>query len=142
MWLMMMKFGCWMKTVNYNHDKHYEIISTWWTAWKWDIIPTVALPENGIVIYSDCGIPLCAGFIYKTDSCIAWIENIISNKSAPKDKRGGAVDFLIKALCERAKELGFTVAMTSICHTGLMDKMISNNFQKTDLNMTNMLRVL
>jgi len=132
-----------MKAMPYSENDHYAMLASWWDSWAgWVAIPPMMLPENGLVIYSDCGVPLCAGFLYKTDSCVAWAEHIISSKEAPKELRGGSVEFLINSLSNCAKDLGFKAVMSSIIHTGLINKMLSCGYTKTDLNMTNMLKVL
>lgn len=138
-----MKFGnlC-MITKKYTNDEHYKMLCNWWVSWKWDALPSEALPQNGLLLYSDCGVPVCAGFVYQTDSCIAWIEHIISNKQAPKDLRRGAIEFLITELSLLAKELGFIIALTSSKHNGLISKFEQTQYVKTDLNTTILTRIL
>ena len=60
----------------------YEnILCGWWRDWKW--VPPVKdfLPEDGTggyIVY-DGDIPVCAGFMYTTNSRAAWCDWIISN---------------------------------------------------------------
>lgn len=132
-----------MKAIPYNENNHYAMLASWWDSWTgWVAIPSIMLPENGLIIYSDCGVPLCAGFVYKTDSAIAWVEHIISSKDAPKELRGGSVEFLIIELSVLAKELGFIIALTSSKHNGLIQKFEHTQYVKTDLNATILTRIL
>lgn len=132
-----------MKAMPYSEHDHYAMLASWWDSWvDWVAIPPVMIPENGLIIYSDCGVPLCAGFLYKTDSCVAWIEHIISSKNAPKELRGGSVEFLINSLSDCAKDLGFLICLTSSNKNGLITKFENQKYQKTDLNTTILTKVL
>lgn len=132
-----------MKAIPYNENDHYAMLALWWDSWAdWVAIPPMMLPENGLIIYSDCNVPLCAGFVYKTDSCIAWVEHIISSKDAPKELRGGSVEFLINELSLLAKGLGFLICLTSSNKNGLIAKFENEKYQKTDLNTTILTKVL
>lgn len=61
-------------------DRDYEnILVNWWNDWGWTPPNKDFLPENGkggIIIY-DQKTPVCAGFIYTTNSSVAWIDWII-----------------------------------------------------------------
>jgi hypothetical protein len=46
----------------------------------------------------DGDIPVCAGFIYVTNSRVAWVDWIISNKEYIEDKRREAITMLIETL--------------------------------------------
>lgn len=119
----------------------YKTIYGWWKDWGWEPFPEVAMPENGVIVFEG-DVDLAASFIYKTDSCVCWIENFISNKKAPRDLRGGAVEFLIQSSYEHAKDMGFGMAMSSISHKGLIDKMVGEGAVVSDTKMTNLVRVL
>jgi len=132
-----------MKIIPYSENEHYAMLASWWESWSgWVAIPPIMLPENGLITYSDCGVPLCAGFVYKTDSCIAWIEHIISSKNAKKELRAGSVGFLISQLSLLAKNLGFTACLTSSNQNGLIAKFENAKYQKTDTNTTILTRIL
>lgn len=83
-------------------DKDHETLLKWWKGYSWPAVPKDALPQNGIMIED-----LCAGFIYKTDSSIAWIEWIIGNPEASPQERRNALEALIPELVRKAREMGF-----------------------------------
>ncbi len=119
----------------------YEIVSQWWKQWDWEGIPEAFLPENGLIVTHD-DIPVCAAFIYKTDTPIYWIENYISDMEADKVIRSDALDLLILSCIEKAKDMGAKVAMSSIKHNGLGKRLEKSGFVVSDKNMTAYMRGL
>ena len=66
-----------------NSTDYEDILVGWWKDWEWTAPPKDFLPENGEggVIIFDEEVPVCAGFMYATNSKVAWIEFVISNKN-------------------------------------------------------------
>jgi len=59
------------------------------------------------MIVFDGDTPICAGFIYITNSKVAWVDWIISNKEyRVKDKRKEAIRMLIESLSNICKQTG------------------------------------
>lgn len=88
-------------------DTDYEeILVNWWNDWRWKAPPKDFLPENGkggYIVYDE-DIPVCAGFIYVTNSKVGWCDWIISNFNyKDKDKRKEALKKLILTLTETLK---------------------------------------
>jgi hypothetical protein len=115
----------------------YPALKTWWTLHSWPAVPQEALPKNGLII-EHLGQRICAGFIYSTDSSIAWLEYIISNPLCDKLIRDKALDLLISGLIELAKSLGKTVVFTSVKHPSLIKRYAAHGAIETENNMTNM----
>ena len=63
----------------------YNTLVEWWSDWGLDSPDRDFLPEDGIggLIITDGDIPVCAGFIYNTNSKVAWIDWIVSNTNIP-----------------------------------------------------------
>ena len=119
----------------------YQTVSQWWKQWDWEGIPEAFLPENGLIVTHD-EMPVCAAFIYKTDTPIYWIENYISDIEADKVIRSDALDLLILSCIEKAKDMGALVAMSSIKHNGLGKRLEKSGFVVSDKNMTAYMRGL
>jgi len=82
-------------------------LSDWWKDWGFDVAPIGFLPDCGIMVASD-GIDVCAAFMYTTNSNVAWISWIISDKNYRiKPNRKNALTFLIDDISRAAKEFGF-----------------------------------
>jgi hypothetical protein len=119
----------------------YAHVSAWWQAQNWPVIPQEMLPSTGLIVESE-GEKLAAGFLYKTDSKIAWLEFLVGNPESDKMKRRQALDALIQGLCDEARESGFTRIFTSAQHPGLIERYKGHGFMETDKNMTNLVRVV
>jgi len=86
-------------------DSDYKTLVQWWDAHKWAPVAPQALPKVGYIVELDK--PICAGFLYQTDSMIAWCEFIISDPNSNPSDRDKSLDILISSLTNEAKELGF-----------------------------------
>lgn len=122
-----------MRVIDIKND--YHVLCNWWRQHEWPAIPKDHLPVTGYIIDN-----VCAGFLYKTDSKIAWIEFIISNKECDKQLRNDGLNNLITKLTDVAKEDGFTSIFTSVSHPKLIERYSNLNFNVTDKNMSNMIR--
>jgi len=118
----------------YN-DNDYITLCEWWVEHKWGVIPMNCLPKVGFVVNN-----ICAGFLYQTDSKIAWLEWIISNPQSNKEERDVALDLLINQLLITAKELGFKLVFTSVKHPKLKERYLEHGFLITENNSTEMVR--
>lgn len=105
----------------------YPIVSSWWTARSWPVLPLDLLPKTGVVVGD-----YCAGFLYSTDSRICWIEFIVSNPNTDKAERDRAMNLLLDRLIVEAKNLGCKVIFTSAKNEHLERRLKSKQFQQTD----------
>lgn len=81
----------------------------WWADWGWESPKKDFLPDNGKggIMILDKETPVCAGFIYTTNSKVAWVDWIISNKNyREKPKRSQAINLLIETLTNICKSTG------------------------------------
>src|SRR6056300_83313 len=90
-------------------DKDYEeILLGWWKEWNWEAPSKDFLPNNGIngLMVLDGDVPVCAGFIYMTNSAVSWVDWIISSRTyRKKPTRKEAIRLLIGSLsdvCEKS----------------------------------------
>jgi len=92
-----------------NENDYQEILVEWWKQWNWEPPSKDFLPDDGkggVIVY-DGDTPICAGFIYVTNSKVAWVDWIISNKEyRVKDKRREAIKLLIESLTNICKQTG------------------------------------
>lgn len=95
-----------MKPRRFNIDSDLETYAAWHKG-AGNPVPTPDyLPENGLVI-EHYGLPLCLGFVYKTDSNTAIIEGIVKNPSEDKELVRKSLQLLTKELRLLARDLGF-----------------------------------
>lgn len=113
----------------------YWMLCSWWSGHGWTPPSQEMLPEIGFVVDN-----IAAGFLYKTDSKITWLEFIIANPRSEKNERSKALDLVIEQLYSKAKELGFKAVFTSATHKGLIDRYKKHGFEVSDLEMTNLVK--
>ena len=105
-------------------DSDYEnILCGWWKDWNWEAPPKKFLPDNGkggLIIY-DGDTPVCAGFMYATNSAVAWVDWIISNKNyRKKPNRSEALRLLVESLTSICKSTGHEYVYALIKHSSLL----------------------
>jgi len=96
----------------------------WWSDWGWSAPSREFLPndgEGGIIIYDDED-PVCAGFMYVTNSKAAWVDWIISSKTYnKKPQRKEALSMLIETLTTACQNMGFKYVYALIKHPSLIN---------------------
>jgi hypothetical protein len=85
-------------------EKDFAQLREWGEEWgetyNEDQFPKVGFIVDGVAAY----------FLYQTDSCVCWLECLISKKDADKMAKARALDLLVDAILKEATELGYTVA--------------------------------
>ena len=112
-----------------NHLVH------WWKDWDWVAPVQEFLPDSGKggVMVMDNDVPVCAGFNYMTNSKVAWVDWIISNKKYnKKPQRKMAISLLIKTLTRMCKDLGFTFSYALIKNESLMNTYKDVGYSEAD----------
>tara|TARA_R110000803_G_scaffold134511_5_gene201610 strand:+ start:136 stop:549 length:414 start_codon:yes stop_codon:yes gene_type:complete len=91
-------------------DGDYEnILTKWWSDWGWISPSKDFLPQDGLggIMVYDEDEPICAGFVYMTNSSVAWVDWIVSNKHyRKKPHRKEAIELLINTLTDFCKKRG------------------------------------
>jgi hypothetical protein len=112
------------------------MVASWWGGHKWPVIPQDALPRTGVVAF-DGETGVCAAFLYETDSCMAWLEFVVSNPMYKKKPgRSDAVDMVIKNLMEKARG---KLVFSSTKHDRLLKRYVDAGFEVADLNVTHVI---
>lgn len=128
-----------MKPRSFNYLLDYPVVTQWWKAQEWPVIPRRVLPPVGIMVDDDKGKKLAAGWLYQTDTPISWIEWVVGNPEVDADTRGEAIDTLIDALKQKANQALKPVIYTSTSHPKFRDRLTKHGFVITDINMTNLI---
>lgn len=135
---MVMNFN--IKPLSY---KDYDnILVGWWKDWDWTPPQRDFLPqdgEGGVMIWDE-DIPVCAGFLYNTNSKVAWIDWIISNKEYKQRRK--ALPLLIQTLTEAAKNTNNKYGYALLKHAGLIEFYEEQGFVKGDSYSSEMIKVL
>jgi len=130
---------------NLNESDYHNILVDWWVQWNWEPPKRNFLPDNGtggIIVY-DGETPVCAGFLYITNSDVSWVDWIISNKEYKmKDKRREAIILLISSLTNIAKNSGASYAYALIKNNSLIKTYESLGYVKGDTYTSEMIKLL
>ena len=107
-----------------TENDYEETLVGWWESWGFTPPPRDFLPDDGkggIMVYDEDEL-VCAGFMYITNSRIAWINWIISNKQyRKKPQRKQAIELLITTLSEMCKNTGSKYGYALIQNNALVN---------------------
>lgn len=124
--------------------EYFDVMKSWWHLRDKPSPDIHFLPPTGVMVWFG-DLPLCAGFLFKTDANIAIINHLVSNPAIPGVKkwvRSEAIDFLIETLIEKAKEDGYNLITASSNVRRLNERYEKFEFEKSDENETHYGRVL
>lgn len=126
-----------------------EILVGWWNKYSdrgWQPMPQDWLPDNGtggFMVEDTDGNPICAGFLYDTNSAVAWLELIISDRDYPDhDLKGVALDCLIGYITMIAKKQGYHYVYSILKDKGLLEKYKGDGFLLAGEDNFEMLKIL
>ena len=128
-----------------NENDYDEILVKWWKDWGWEAPSRDFLPGDGTsgLIVFDGDEPICAGFIYMTNSGVAWVDWIISSKTYnKKPNRKEAIRILIDRLTSLCKDSGAKYSYALIKHKGLIKTYEEVGYNQADSYSTEMIKKL
>jgi hypothetical protein len=131
-------------TIQRLTESDYDnILVGWWNDWKWTPPQQDFLPDNGtggFIVY-DGEIPVCAGFVYVTNSSVAWVEWVISNRNyTDREGRKLALRLLIQSLTNISINSGSKYIYTLIKNQSLMKVYEEIGYIKGDSSATEMIK--
>lgn len=127
-----------------NRTDYDDSLVSWWQDWGWNAPAREFLPEDGEggIILFDGDIPVCAGFMYITNSKVAWVDWIISNKEyRKKPNRSIAIQLLIEQLTEMCKASGAKFVYALIKHNGLIETYENLGYTQGDSYTKEMIKI-
>jgi hypothetical protein len=128
-----------------NESDYESILVGWWDDWKWEPPQKDFLPDDGKggIMILDGDVPVCAGFIYTTNSKVAWVDWIISNKNyRKKPQRINAIGLLVETLTNISKSTGHKYSYALIKHPGLIGTYEKLGYIKGDGYTGEMIKIL
>jgi N-acetylglutamate synthase-like GNAT family acetyltransferase len=117
-------------------ESDWEMLVEWWKNWaEWGHNPSKEmLPLNGTggLMIEEDGKPIMAGFLYLTNSKLAWIEWIVSDPEHRSNGRAKALELLINSLEEVAKSTGVEVIFSVTKNNSLLNMHKKLGYQVDD----------
>lgn len=127
-----------------NENDYDSILVGWWKDWGWEPANKDFLPDDGkggIMVFDDDE-PVCAGFIYTTNSKVAWVDWIISSKTYRKPERKDAIKLLVETLTNICRNTGHKYSYALIKHSGLIETYTNLGYIKGDGYTGELIKVL
>lgn len=128
-----------------NENDYDDILVGWWKQWGWEPAQRDFLPNNGtggIIVY-DGDIPVCAGFMYLTNSKASWVDWIISNRDyRKKPNRKEALSLLVSSLTDMCKRAGSKYSYALIKNASLSNVYANQGYIKGDSYTSEMIKIL
>jgi hypothetical protein len=121
----------------FDYETDSAEVSKWGEKHSFPLPPKDILPATGFMVNE-----AACGFLYMTDSRIAWLEWIFSNPEKTKEERAEALDLLFQKLESHAKERGIAVIFTSCGSDGYSRVLGRNGFEETDKNVTQYIKIM
>lgn len=134
-----------LKTRALNETDYQDILVNWWRQWGWEPPQIDFLPNNGkggIIVY-DGDTPVCAGFMYLTNSKVSWVDWIVSSREYnKKPQRKEAINLLVLSLTEICKKAGSKYVYALIKNKHLINTYEELGYIKGDTYTSEMIKVL
>lgn len=134
-----------MEVRNLIHSDYDEILVKWWKDWRWVAPSRDFLPDdgNGGLIVYDGDVPVCAGYMYVTNSKTGLCEFIVSNfHYKDKEKRKEAISLLIHTIDKVLKNVGCKYSYSVLKNKSLINIYKEVGYQEGSKNCTEMVKIL
>lgn len=95
-------------------ETDWENLQSWWKWWRWPEVSKETLPLNGLgglMVYKG-ETPVVTGFLYLSNSRVAWIDWIVSNPKYKEKDRKQSIELLINSLEEVAKQQDYSIIIS------------------------------
>lgn len=119
----------------YKAEKDLADLEAWWAKFNQPPPIPEMLPTTGLVVESDDGVKLAAGWIIETSMQTALFEWITRNPEISKEQAGEALDFLVTNMKTIAKNLGYKLYMTFLINKSLKQRFKNHGALAGDANL-------
>ena len=134
-----------LKIRELNDSDYEDILVGWWKDWGWQPRQKDFLPDDGkggIIVYDD-DVPICAGYMYLTNSRVGWVDWIISNRNyTNKELRKDALELLVSRLTDICGVAGCKYVYALIKNQSLINTYVNLGYIKGDSYTSEMIKVL
>ena len=126
----------------FEPETDYSIVEKWWDGHGWPALPLALLPKLGVMALFN-GKPVSSGWVYLDNSSgVSILEWMVSDPDASPKKVYVGIKTIVGFLKERAKDMGYTVMLTTCKQESLAKVYEKTGFQRTDSNMIHLVQLL
>lgn len=127
-------------------DDYDTYLVGWWNDWGWEAPARDFLPLDGVggmMVLDIDGTPICAGFVYLTNSKAAWVDWVISSKTyRKKPQRKEAILLLLSSLVDECKSKESKYIFSNNNNSNLIEHFINIGFVKGCTDSTELIKVI
>jgi hypothetical protein len=104
-------------------ESDWETMQSWWKAWGWPEMSKDLMPLNGLggLMIEKDGKAVASGYLYLTNSKVAWTEWIVSDPEYRQEDRAEALTMLVIGLEEIAVAAGYQIILSVGRNKGLLN---------------------
>jgi hypothetical protein len=128
-----------------NENDYDTTLIEWWRNWGWEPVEKEFLPDNGKggLMVLDDEEPVCAGFVYTTNSKVAWVDWIVSSDTyRKKPERSEAIKLLVETLTNICRNTDHKYVYALIKNNSLVETYEDLGYVKGSIYTTEMIKVL
>lgn len=108
----------------FDIERDYQEYSSWFSHLGYDAPSKPMLSTLGFTVHKD--IDICSGFLYISNSSLAYIEFVIANPKAKREDRKESVRKLLTHLQDVAKSKGYEIIMIITATPGFSKNLVEN----------------
>ena len=116
-----------MKVERFQAELHYPAFCKWTRFYELNPLPLQFLPQSGFVVEG-----VAMGFMYRTDSKMALIENLSANPMIPRQTATRGLDAVVTAIAEEGRALGFEVLIGYTNVEAVIQRALRHGFTTDD----------
>lgn len=116
-----------MKVERFQPDLHYATFCAWTRWYQMQPLPLQFLPQSGFVVEG-----VAMGFLYRTDSKMALIENLAANPKLPRETVTLGLDAVVTAIADEGRALGFEVLIGYTNVKAIIERALRHGFTTDD----------
>jgi hypothetical protein len=122
-----------LRAFSYKEDA--PTINEWGKAHAFPLPPEECLPPIGYIANE-----AAVGFLYTTDSKLAWMEWVFADPKKPKEERKVALDTLIEYLSAVAEDKGCLAIFSASGFKAFSSVLERNGFTETDSGISHFIK--
>lgn len=119
------------------YSRDAEMVLQWGKHHDFPLPAEAYLPDIGFMVED-----IACGFLYVTNSKLAWIEWVFANPEKHETERKEAIDRVFKLLEITASQLGYACIFSASSGEFYSKVLKRNDYQETDKNMSHFIKVL
>ena len=121
----------------FNLEQDYDMLYKWWRLHNSFPPKRDQLSDCGLIVERENN-PICAGFLYSTDSSICVFEFVVCDPTIDKEIRDKALTKLIEEAQKWAAESLYSLIYTSVRGLKYINRLKNAGFIEVDKEMTHM----